>query len=367
MSTNEHINNKTNTKKQSRRVKKKQMPIYAQTFPDRKTIFIGGLCFKVTEGELTEFFGQFGKVFYSEIKRRTLRRRKKVEKGESLGCAVIVVDNEAQKKILKNDHFFRGHKIDCKEFLLKKNRKKFIEEVRNRTLEIKQLPIWVTEKKLRTLFKNYGEIDNLYILTASEIERKNQRSTIIFKESEIARRVALLSEQGKISLENFQLNLKMKGKDKKTTRKNSKKIELKQQNSSKKEISILKLITDESKKNQNNSKKNNQNLRFNRIAKKLRISTCPSSPVYSPNTSDSVVPESSKSLPYHYNRIPTQPVTPKISKPLRNLSITSSNFDFLPSKKYSTLCKNFNILKIQGSEKKLILNAGNENGDYSLF
>jgi len=187
----------TTKKHKNSKPKKRKIPDYGKYHPDRKTIYLGGLSFKVSEKELTCYFNQFGHVFMTLIKRRTTKRKRN-SLGRPLGHGLAVVSNMAYERILSCEHFLKGNKIDCKPFQWGNQREKLANQVKSRTLEIKNVPISAKESELAEYFHQYGQIDNFYLLKQFNHRKETntfKKAVLIFKTEEAALRVVLLAEK----------------------------------------------------------------------------------------------------------------------------------------------------------------------------
>lgn len=203
-------NNKQRKKIKNQNKKRKvlEMPEYAKPHPDWSTIFVGGLCFEVTEEEIIEYFVQFGAVKLAKVKHRI---NKDGTQGKPLGHGVVVVENNAYFDILNSEeHFLKNHKIDCKEFFWGPGRNVVNNDIKKRTFEIFNMPKDATAIDLSAVFSEYGMIYNLNCLKDWDTKVKGPKARVIFEKEKVAKRVNMLAKIGEIKVKGFALKMKLK-------------------------------------------------------------------------------------------------------------------------------------------------------------
>jgi len=203
-------NHKNKSKQKSSKSSKKSKvnrPEHAKDYPDRKTIFIGGVFWGPKKQDLLSYFEKFGKVFSLEInKPKEKKNKKKKSKCQILGSAFLVVENKAfDNIIMTNPHRFNGRILDCKEYHWDiKKRKKSAEQVVNATLNLYDLPPKLTQDDIIEFFQQFGKLRNAYILPERDsVGKLTDRAKVIFIKTEDAIGVEQMARQGHLQWEQY--------------------------------------------------------------------------------------------------------------------------------------------------------------------
>lgn len=119
---------------------------------DDRKLFVGGLPQEAKEGDIREYFGQFGNVTGVNLKMDQMT-------GRSRGFCFVVFENEATlQNALAQEHVIKGKKVACKKAASKQG-KVYVGKFSNPS---------ISEEEIRGHFEQYG--------TVVEIQRPVDRS-----------------------------------------------------------------------------------------------------------------------------------------------------------------------------------------------
>lgn len=155
----------------------------------KHTIFFGGIPKTVPEKKILAYFIQFGdieKLILDPIDPKSKQSSsRKNEKNLHRGCGYITFsDNESYEEVLnKDEHILNGAEIDCKKALTKEEKYKNDLRVvkQRRKIFLPKLPKNIKKSRIKTYFKNFGDIEEVSI-----IKSKNKNASfgfVTFKEN----------------------------------------------------------------------------------------------------------------------------------------------------------------------------------------
>lgn len=121
------------------------------------TIFIGCLHGKTTEDIVETYFSQFGPVFNISLK-------KKGQAGNAGFGTFTIYGNEQFNRIIARDHYLLNRKIICRQFFHGKQKETFLKDLNQRRIFIRNLPVYISDLDLRSLFQVYGSVNKAYAI-----------------------------------------------------------------------------------------------------------------------------------------------------------------------------------------------------------
>ncbi|XP_076344868.1 spliceosome associated factor 3, U4/U6 recycling protein-like isoform X2 [Tachypleus tridentatus] len=131
---------------------------------DNRTVFLSNLAYSVADEKIKEIFSELGEI--TEI------RLVKDYRGRSKGyCYLEFASQDSAKAALKKDRqLVEGRpifisKCEDKSMSLNKNKLKFPVQLEKHKLFIRGLPLSTTEQKLEDIFKEYGELKDVRLVT----------------------------------------------------------------------------------------------------------------------------------------------------------------------------------------------------------
>ena len=119
--------------------------------PSSFKVFIACLHGKTTESLVKNHFSQFCPI--SDIK------LKKNRQGDCKGFGSFVVKSyEDFCEIIDQDHFLLGRKIVCREFFLGNKKQAFIQDLDQRRIFVRNVPLTYTDEDIQFLFSRFGAV-----------------------------------------------------------------------------------------------------------------------------------------------------------------------------------------------------------------
>lgn len=131
----------------------------SQEEKDSKSLFVGGLSCKTPRHRICQIFEQFGKI----DKIKMIKNKKGGSKGY---CFILFFEVQSVRRALDNgDIWCDGRILNCRPILRGKKLDKFMQKVDNTRVQCKNIPlkpIEIEKLELRTLFEQFGRVENFY-------------------------------------------------------------------------------------------------------------------------------------------------------------------------------------------------------------
>lgn len=156
---------------------------YRQNTDKKTTLFVGGLAYNITEGDLAEYFGRL-----SPVSKVVLLRDRTT--GLSKGYSFVTLDSEAvAREIVSSVHVICGRRVEC-QIAAKKCEKLIVDAARKRKkIFISKVPASLTNEQLEAFFSQFGQIHNCYVIQEFETNNNRPFGFVEYKNADDAQRL----------------------------------------------------------------------------------------------------------------------------------------------------------------------------------